>query len=468
MKDEIPEIIREVLYAQHHQLLGDKVGAAAMRIFHAGVIDDFVRHLIKERVRSHKIQQAFVGPFVLPMTRHGDFIQGLNLKGKRICIPLQFLNAHSLMLGSTGSGKTTKALFHALQIAPRVTGAWLFDCRKQEFRKIKSYLARVGVDLIELPVRAMRINPLQVPLGVHPADWIPRVSDMLIMVLELPPRASKLLQSLLHRLFTEMRVFEQSAPERICYPTLFDVSEAAKCDKKANAPARDALVDSLDPLLASLGPDVLAYHCGWPVHELARHRINFVLGGIAETAQNLILNTLLLAEFTSRVARCISNPRMDLYISVDEGQRILSRSSSLHNALTDLWPLVRGTGIGLDISIPTSHGLMPEALSFTATKYLGRCGSAADYETVGRSMGMTREQLEWTFHNTRPGRMIAQLGEGDHRYALRIGHPRHEALGTGERDVNPGTARRPSRDLRRGVLRICQTDTVGDRAGHDF
>jgi hypothetical protein len=140
-----------------------------------------------------------------------------------------------------------------------------------------------------------------------------------------------------------------------------------------------------------------------------------VLGGVSEAAQNLLLNTLLLAEFTSRVARGVSNGRMDLYLAVDEGQRLVGTASGYHNALADLWPLVRGTGIGLDISVPTSHALMPEALSFTATKYLGRCGSANDYETVGRALGLTRAQLDWTFHNTRPGRFIAQVGEGDWR-----------------------------------------------------
>ncbi len=113
---------------------------------------------------------------------------------------------------------------------------------------------------------------------------------------------------------------------------------------------------------------------------------------------------------------------MDLYISVDEGQRVVSTRGGHNAALADLWPLIRGTGIGLEISVPMGHRVMPEALSCTATKYLGRCGSAADYELVGRAMGLSREQLEWTFHHTRPGRFVAQVGEGDWRlpYVLDI------------------------------------------------
>ncbi|MCH8851745.1 MAG: hypothetical protein IID41_03735 [Planctomycetes bacterium] len=420
-KNDIPEFLQDILYAHDHRLLDDEEGRAAIDVVWAGVADKFIRDLVQERVRRHKIAQAFAGPFRLPILQGGELFQGFDLKGRRLFIPIQYLNAHSLTVAGSGSGKTNKALCHAVQIAPRVAGMWLFDCRKKEFRKIKSHLARLGVDLIELPARALRLNPLQVPLGVEPSDWIHRVADILALVLELPPRASKMLQNTLHRLFRKMGVFDPTnlagqAADRALYPTLFHLAQAVANDPQANAPARQALLDSLEPLLASLGPEVLAYHRAWPVHELAKYPINIVLSGVPEVAQNLILNTLLLAEFASRVAQDISNPRMDLYISIDEGQRILAKSSSANNALADLWPLIRGTGIGLDISVPSAHALMPEALSLTATKYLGRCGSASDYETIGRSMGMSREQLAWTFHHTRPGRMIAQLGEGEFRF----------------------------------------------------
>lgn len=414
-KDEIPQLIQAVLYAQHHHLLDDTVGRSAMWVFDHGVADKFVQNIIHERVRKHKIAQAFIGPFELPRLKKGELIQGFDIKHRPTRIPIQYLNAHSLTLASSGAGKTTKAYFHVLQIAHHIKGLWLFDCAKREWQKIKQLLTRIGVDLIVLPARSMKFNPLQVPLGVDPLDWIPRISDTLVMVMELPPRASKLLQSVLHRLFRKMGVVGKETPHTL-YPTLYDVLHEVKQDKGANPQARHALLDSLDSLLASLGPDVLAYRRGWPIHELAKLPINYVLGGIADVALDLILNTLLIAEFSSRVARSISNPLMDLYISVDEGQRIVSTTGSYRNALGTLWPLIRGTGIGLDISIPTSHGLMPQALSFSATRYLGRCSSAADYELVGRSMGMSKAQLDYVFHHTNVGRFIAQVSEGEFRY----------------------------------------------------
>jgi hypothetical protein len=138
--------------------------------------------------------------------------------------------------------------------------------------------------------------------------------------------------------------------------------------------------------------------------------------GRAEVDKDLILSYLLLAEFTSRVARGVSNPMMDLWISIDEGQRLCSgMAGGADSAIGDLIGLVRGTGIGLDLSVLSTSNIASQILSNTATKILGRCGSATDYAEVGRSMGLTAEQIRWAQHHLRPGLFIAQLGEGPWR-----------------------------------------------------
>jgi len=410
--NEIPDLIQDVLYAEKHRLLDESKGRKILKVFRAGVADSFIIEFIRGKVHRHKIAQAFTGPFPLPKLNKGNFIQGMDQRKRPVVYPLQYNNAHSFTLGGPGSGKTHKAQFHSLQILPQVAGGWLFDCRKREFEKLRKPLERVGVDLIILPAREMKINPLEVPLGVDPYEWIARASDMLVMVLQVPPRGSKILQTVLHKLYKKLGVFEGKE----FYPTLFDLFAEVKRDTQLNPQARSAIIDSLEALLSSLGHEVLAYRRAWPVHELAKMHINFILGGINQVAQNLLLNTLLLAEFTSRISRGVSNVDMDLWMSIDESQRVFAKSGIYTSAFEDLFPLLRGTGLGLDLSVPSSHNLMPEVLSFTATKYLGRCGSASDYELLGRSIGMSKEQLEWVFHNLRPGVMIAQVGEGQHRY----------------------------------------------------
>jgi len=416
--EKLPQLLQDLLYAEEYHLLDNDAGQAAKQAFEAGVTDTLVRSLISGPVARHKIAQAFAGPFPLPKLVHGDLEVGFDINGRPLRTFRRFANGHFLTVAGTGSGKTTRDRFVVLQIAPHVKSTWLFDLRKQEFTTLRPPLQRLGVDLRILRARSLRLNPIQVPKHVHPADFAPRVADMLVQVLFLPPRASKLLHATILRLYQSFDVFAGSRR----YPTLFDLREAVAADKGANPPARQAIVDSLDPVLMSLGPEVLGYHMGWSTHDLAQRHIAFELGGAAEVDKDLILNGLILSEFASRVAQGISNPSMDLYIVCDEAARLVSPSSG-GLGVSDLIGLVRGTGIGLDLSVQTSD-VAPAILSNTANKVIGRCGSATDYEVMGNAIGLTVDQRRWMTTHLVPGLFVGQLGEGDWRFPFVFRVPR--------------------------------------------
>ncbi len=410
MNNDFSPLTQNVLYCLRSGLLEDELGKSILEIYQAGVCDDVIARMFEKRMSKHKYQQAFYGvlQFKTPKLTKGNYVIGVDENGKKLSSYIQFLNAHSLTVAGSGAGKTTFSYFKILQVANHVQGIWLFDIRKREFRILEQYLAKLGINLVVLGGRSLRINPLQLPIGVEVSDWLPRVADMLIEVLGLPPRASKLLQAKLFGLYR--RVEGQNL-----YPTLYDLFEEIKKDKKSNPPARTAILDSLEPVLLSLGPEVLAYRYGWTTEELASRHICFELAGLSEVDKNLILNSLVLSEFTSRIARGISNPKMDLWMCLDEAQRICS-SSSHTSAIASQIGLVRGTGIGLDLSVQSMDGILPQIVSNTAMKVMGRCGSMPDYAAAGRSMGLNAEQIQWAQMNLEPGLFISQLGEGQWRY----------------------------------------------------
>ena len=413
--ESLSALLEDILYGLDHLLFEDEEGQALLRIWRAGVLDQRTTEMIRQRVARHRFQQALGGlPFRPPNLSQGELVLGSDVNGRRVHLVLQYLNAHSLTVAGSGAGKTMLARFKVLQVAPRVRGLWLWDLRKREFRVLRPYLARLGIDLIVVPGRTLRFNPLQLPAGVAPADWIPRVAEMLVEVLDLPPRASKLLQSHLFRLYRRFGVLEGHES----YPTLFDLYEVIKKDRDANPQARLAVLDSLEPVLLSLGPEVLAYRYGWTTSELAQRHLAFELDGLAETDKNMVLNSLMLSEFTSRIARGISNPLMDLWICCDEAARLCGHSAggAASSAIGSQIGLVRGTGIGLDLSVQGMGDILPPIVSNTATKILGRCGSLADYQAAGQSMGLTAEQIRWAQLHLQPGLFIGQLGEGPWRY----------------------------------------------------
>jgi hypothetical protein len=224
------------------------------------------------------------------------------------------------------------------------------------------------------------------------------------------------------------------------FPTLFDLFEAVGADTTSNPAARQAILDSLEPVLHSLGPDVLGFRYGWPSYELASKYIAFEASGISETDKDLLLNTLVLPEFTSRVARGVSNPMMDLWICCDEAQRLVSGANVAtlqSTAIPDLIPQVRGTGIGLDLSVVSTGGLLRIVPSSCATKVMGRCGSAEDYASAGRDMGLTAEQIQWAQLHLVPGTFIGQVGEGDWRHPFVFRVPKMNLPATAPESSSP-------------------------------
>ena len=197
------------------------MGRAILNVYFAGVCDQRIAGMIQNRVRREKMRQAFRQmPFRASRLSQGELLFGIDaLTGEPIRMPIQYLNAHTLTTGGSGCGKTTKAKFYILQISSNVVGMWLFDLRKREFRSLRPLLARVGIDLIVVPARMMRINPLQLPLGVEPASYVPRAASMLIQVLGLPARASKLLQTAVFKLYRRVGVMNGAKQ----FPTLFEL-----------------------------------------------------------------------------------------------------------------------------------------------------------------------------------------------------------------------------------------------------
>lgn len=422
-RDDIPEIVRLLAEARDHDLLDSDLGRAVAQSVSLGLEDVFAEGWLRQRVTRHRIRQALSGPFDLPSRQSGHVVLGIDDRGRPVRIPLQWLNAHSCSIGGSGSGKTTKSRFLALAVAPHVRGLWLFDLRKSEFRTLIPLVRRWGVALIRVPARCLRINPLQVPRWVEPRAWAAAVADMLDHALLLQSRSSKLLHTLILDLYERFRI--EGVPTSITattsYPTLFDLREAAAASSEAHPQAKAAILDALDPVLLSLGPDVLGYRFGWTTHDLATRHLVFEFAGVSRADQDLLLNTLLLSEFMSRVARGISNAPMDLFICIDEAARLVSAANP-SAVVSDMLGLVRGAGIGVDLSVQSAHDVHPAVFSNTALKCIGRCGSAADYDAMGTAMGLTPPQRQWAMQHLVPGVFVVQCGEGKNRrpFVLRV------------------------------------------------
>jgi len=422
--DVLTDLEKKILIGQKLGVFDDFAGRQLLKCFKHGIQDKFIVGQIEKRVTSAQRRLAKSGcPFLPHKLRDGDFIFGYDQWKNEIWTYVQYFNAHTLIVASTGTGKTNLSKYHAIQIAPLVRGLWLIDLRKREYRFLRPIFAHMGIDLKIIRGRKFCINPLEVAHGVEPVEHAAVGSDLLVRVLNLPPRASTLLKSTIIKLYKVHGILDGGDK----YPTLFHLYEAVRTNKEANPQARRATLDSLEAILLAMGPEMLAYHRGWDVHELAQQHFVMELTGLPEAGKDLILNYLITAEFISRIARGISNPVMDLWISFDEGQRLFSKrkesGSYGGNALIDLTGLTRGTGIGLEISVLTTNDLSANIPNLTSTKIVGRCGSLAEYTTAGHFVGLNSEQITWCAHHMVPGLFVGQVGEGSWRYPFLFSVP---------------------------------------------
>ena len=428
--DILNDIDKKVLLGRQLGVFGDPLGQKLLQLYGNGILDPWAIGQINKRVDKQLRKEAFANlPFKQPQLNSGELILGTDENTRQpVKAFIQYLNAGSLLVANTGSGKTTLVSFYAIQVANHVKGMWLVDLRKKEFRLLMPGFAQRGIDLVVIRSRKFKINPLQVPYKVDPYEYASTIADVLVKVLNLPPRASVLLSSTIIKLYKKFNVLNGSPK----YPTLFHLFEAVRTSKTANSQARQAILDNLEAILLAFGTEMLGYSRGWPVNELARRHMAFELAGQPEAGKDLVLNYLVAAELISRVSRGISNRGMDLWMSIDEGQRLFSqrRESTGHggNSITDLAGLVRGTGTGLFISVLTPDDLSNKIPAITSTKIMGRCGSISEYQAAGQFMGLNKDQVIWCAHHMVPGMFVGQVGDGSWRYPFLFRVPKMKKL----------------------------------------
>jgi len=408
---ELTTLLQKVQWGQERGAFRSRVGHAVANAVYLGMDDKVTRDLVDNEIRRLR-QQEFMG--TLPPFKAGRFnarqlCVGNDIHGGPLYLLYSWLLSGLLLISNTGGGKSNWLSFLALQLAT-VCPFWFSESYKNQLRLLRPLLQRLGIDLIIINGRDWRWNLLQ----PHIRDTrlhLTMVVDLLVRVLDLPPRGRSILARGLHELYRRHGVWNGN---RDNYPTLIELFEFVRVTQGLNPQARDAILDRLASLILALTPRCAAFRVGWSPSDLIRHHIVFEMRGSSETAKQILLGSLLFSVFYQEVERGVVNsPLIKGVICFDDSQRFFDAGAQGGSGelapMDELAGVIRGTGISLWVLAQTAAGLSRRLIPNLGNKFIGRLGSHEDYASMGADMGMAAEQIDWARLHLQPGQFIGQV-----------------------------------------------------------
>jgi hypothetical protein len=377
------------------------------RILFAKGFDAKVYASLESSIGFREIRQI-LNPQLLntPEQMHGNIILGKN-PGDVSRYDSKYASSHLLGIGATGVGKTVFLVFLLLQYLPIASGMWIFDYVKRELRGFKRLAEKAGYTVIVCRHENLRINLLD-PQGSEPSLYANICAEFITLSLGLPPVAKLILKICITSLYEKFGLFTNPDAEP---PVLSELIDEVK-QFEGNKAAKEAILIRLQALLVNKR-QIFSIRRGFRVSELAKKIIVWEFDGLETQYQNLFVSYLLSNLFAHRVA----NPSKDLVVvALDEASRLYSRKAEAANEgpsyIAMMTSVIRSMHIALLVWTQTCYDLSNSIIANSGIKIMCRVGSAADYDTFGRAMGLTSQQIQWCKTNLGIGTQVIKMGFG--------------------------------------------------------
>lgn len=395
----------------------DRFLALSVRNWELGIHDKLTADTIINRVRWRQRQVARGEAFPFRRARGlrtGEILLGWDLGGaahsrEPIYVPKKYFTSHAMSVGTNGSGKSSKQAFWAQQFNAASVSTWQISCEKDDLRGQLPWFQGQGIDLPILRAADLKYNPLDAGANEPRAHLNFAISRFQGRG-GLAPRSALILQAVCHKLYRDFGVL---AGQRDRYPTLFHVYEEVRKLREENVAARDSLLARLGGFLERYTPRCGAWLKGWRPTDLARHSIIFEFRAAGGDLKHFLVESLLDHVFQHAIEQGALNRDLWLLIFLDDGQRIASCADQA--GMTDLdekMAVIRSTGIGVCFIVQTAYGMSPYKLGNINVRSMARMADPEGWVTMGRSLDLNPNQLEWVKANLVPGRFAGIITTG--------------------------------------------------------
>lgn len=417
MRRRLNQDLDEVFeFGEKFDAFSDDLGAALRRMRSYGLLDPSLAPLLDAHLAQLRAQEksGAIPPLHVSRLTKGDLVVGKDPKGRDVRIERDWLNSHGLVLGGSGSGKTSIMMPIAAQIVS--TGArnpfWVVESAKQEWRGISRVLGEAGIRVVVLQPHRWRANLLQ-PVGT-PSAHLARTVQVFATQFDLHDRAKAILREGIHHLYKKFGIYDGST----CgYPTLYDLWNWIKNANDLHHQSKEAVLSRIASFLLAAGPGCCAWRVGWDPRSLERYSAIFEITR-DRFAGRILVEHALHGVFNAAVDEGLYNGPMKLTMILEDAQLLLGSadgSSYEHQSLSSLQSVVRGVGYALMFVVTDASALSTSVLSNVTLKLVGT-GANRNFELMKSEMGLESHQVAWAKHGLVPGTFIAQISRGPFRH----------------------------------------------------
>src|ERR1051325_541208 len=127
-------LLQKVRWGLDRGAFQSRVGHAAARAVYLGLDDDVTRDLVDGELRElRKLEvSGQLAPFRAARFRRGEIFLGYDCYNQPVSIPVRTLASGTLLLGNTGSGKTSALRLLLPQIVAAGVPVWVTESYKTE------------------------------------------------------------------------------------------------------------------------------------------------------------------------------------------------------------------------------------------------------------------------------------------------------------------------------------------------
>jgi len=313
---------------------------------------------------------------------------------------------HILTTGQSGAGKTT--LFYNLmtQISKPF---WAFD-RKQDYRHLTNQMD----DLLVLPWKTLRFNPLKPPPGVDPDKWAQVFTEIFSHATSLLSGSKNFLLKHIINLYIDFNLYQEDPP---LYPTLFELKASIEQDNinytRKSSNYQDTVLNRIEPILLT-AESTFNCNTGYPIQDLIQRNVVFEFEGLNRDIQRFLQEILFAYTYEYQLAQNKRTGELDLVIFFDEGKQAFSvyleqQTASGIPEIDDLTARARQMGIGLVVGDQEASKLTDSLKANTKTKILLPVGDQKQFQAISESMNLDRRQQDFA-KTLDTGQAVIQTG----------------------------------------------------------